>query len=71
MVDYVVKFQSNESESCFFSRIFVCRLRNLLAMLFSVSRDVVLAFSGISSHSYIRWQDFYSFRVVERERERE
>ena len=35
-----------------------------------MSRDVVLAFSGPLPNSYIRRQDFYTFRVAERERER-
>ena len=33
-----------------------------LVVLFSVSRDVALAFSGIASHASIGWQDFYTFR---------
>ena len=59
MVDYIVKFQSNRV-SPISSRILVCRLRNLLTVLFSVSHDVVLGFSEISSHSYIKREDFYS-----------
>ena len=34
-------------------------------------RNVVLAFSGSSPHSYIRQRGFYPFGVAERERERE
>ena len=54
------------SEFCFFSKIFDCRLRNLLAMLFSVLRDVVLAFSRPPTNLYISRPDFYAFSRVER-----
>ena len=35
-------------------------------MLFSVSRDVVLAFSGLPPNLHLRRQDFYVFSRVER-----
>ena len=30
-----------------------------------MSHDVILAFSGSSSHSYLRRRDFYAFKVAE------
>ena len=44
MVDYVFKFRSNQVNLVSW-KIFDCRLHNLLAVFFSLSRDVVLAFS--------------------------
>ena len=35
-------------------------------MLFSVSRDVAVAFSGITSLLYIRPQNFYAFNDISR-----
>ena len=65
MVDDVTKFQSVRINLISSQRFFYCRLRNLLAGLFSLSHDV-LAFSGSLPHSYIRQRGFYTFRVVER-----
>ena len=66
MVDDMAKFQSIRVSSRSF--FFYYRLRNLFAVLFSVSCHV-LAFSGSSPHSYMRRRGFYAFRERERERE--
>ena len=47
-------------------RFFDCRLCNLLAVLISVSRDVILEFSGPPTNLYITRRDFYAFSRVER-----
>ena len=50
MIYDVFKFKSNRVNLVSSGRFFDCRLRNLLAVFFPLSRDVVLAFSGISFH---------------------
>ena len=55
------------SEFCFFLKIFDCRLRNLLAVLFSLSRDV----SESSGPPLIFINNAARFLRIEREKERE
>ena len=61
MADYVVKFQSNRVNLAPSRGFSFANYVTYLQRFFSESRDAVLAFSEISSHSYIRRRDFYSF----------
>ena len=66
MVDHVTKFQSIRVNLVSSRRFFLIADYVIYLRRFFLSRDVVLAFSGISSYSYVRRRDFYAFsRVAE------
>ena len=72
MNNYVIRFQSNRVNFVSSRRLLNGDYRTKLISnaFFSMSGDVVLAFSGPPPNSYIRQRDFYPFRVVESSSER-